>query len=532
VAAVGNGVFWTLDSPDVRVRGECTAKVGEKPEVTLTDPLVSDPPFSGGFKPGDLAAALKAHADHSVAVFQPIIIQGQLDSGHPVTLINAQKYRGLEYTQYRSHFAVVGENVSGFDQLYSAVRFRIDDAWWLGHLTDGESSVVEDDGSTLTVESADDGNWLVYESAHPTTLQQMEIRVVSGCLALVYLALCPENDLVTRDTQVRIESNSPWLAVYGPSFCGEPSSARLDTLLPRTELTIERFAKWIPINDQLDGLAWAIAKPLNTVVNVEVQVLTSIVEGLHRRLFEQQWYFSTLSKTVRKKALSQIREAARDAAAARAELADIDGMDPEKVYELVEKAVGHVGDLSYQDRAKAVVAEVVNAVAEIAESVTRLPWRLTDPRHSFAHQLPQSERKEPFDVRLRRWTVIAYVTRWLLRVILLLRAGVDPTVLHEKFLEFDRFAFVRANIAQLVRELGWQLPTDQDWRDVTQPDLPDAPVSVSHFERIVAADEAVNDAEADLSGAVAAARAAGDTWTAIGAALGISRQVAQRRFGK
>jgi hypothetical protein len=67
---------------------------------------------------------------------------------------------------------------------------------------------------------------------------------------------------------------------------------------------------------------------------------------------------------------------------------------------------------------------------------------------------------------------------------------------------------------------------------MTQPDLPDAPVSVSHIERIVAADEAVNDAEADLSGAVAAARAAGDTWTAIGAALGISRQVAQRRFGK
>jgi hypothetical protein len=113
-----------------------------------------------------------------------------------------------------------------------------------------------------------------------------------------------------------------------------------------------------------------------------------------------------------------------------------------------------------------------------------------------------------------------------------LRAGVDPTVLHEKFLEFDRFAFVRANIAQLVRELGWELPTDQDWRDATHPDLPETPVPVSHIELIGAANEAVNDVEADLSAAVAAARAAGDTWTAIGEALGVNRQVAQRRFGK
>ena len=31
------------------------------------------------------------------------------------------------------------------------------------HLPDGESSVVEDDGSTLSVAASEDGNWLVYK---------------------------------------------------------------------------------------------------------------------------------------------------------------------------------------------------------------------------------------------------------------------------------------------------------------------------------------------------------------------------------
>ncbi|MFM8597877.1 MAG: hypothetical protein ACKOB8_02560 [Mycobacterium sp.] len=52
-----------------------------------------------------------------------------------------------------------------------------------------------------------------------------------------------------------------------------------------------------------------------------------------------------------------------------------------------------------------------------------------------------------------------------------------------------------------------------------------------HCRRISAAAEAVRDAEGKLRDAVAAARAAGDSWAAIGVALGISRQAAYQRFG-
>ena len=60
----------------------------------------------------------------------------------------------------------------------------------------------------------------------------------------------------------------------------------------------------------------------------------------------------------------------------------------------------------------------------------------------------------------------------------------------------------------------------------------------SHYDRVVEAagllDEAtraVTAAESDLRDAVRAAVAAGDSWSVIGVALGISRQAAQKRFG-
>lgn len=52
------------------------------------------------------------------------------------------------------------------------------------------------------------------------------------------------------------------------------------------------------------------------------------------------------------------------------------------------------------------------------------------------------------------------------------------------------------------------------------------------FRRIIAATEAVGNAETELVAAVTDARKRGDSWTAIAVALGTTRQAAQQRFGK
>lgn len=53
-----------------------------------------------------------------------------------------------------------------------------------------------------------------------------------------------------------------------------------------------------------------------------------------------------------------------------------------------------------------------------------------------------------------------------------------------------------------------------------------------HFRRILAARKSLDDAERELRDAVAAARAAGDSWAVIGAALDTTRQAAYQRFGR
>lgn len=61
---------------------------------------------------------------------------------------------------------------------------------------------------------------------------------------------------------------------------------------------------------------------------------------------------------------------------------------------------------------------------------------------------------------------------------------------------------------------------------------PESLRDASHFRRIIEARKALDAAEKELRDAVAAARAAGDSWTVIGAALGTSKQAASQRFGR
>ena len=454
------GGFWSSENTGVYARGELVVQVREaaelKPERGLIGEMPRSPRPRPVFKPGDMAGAMLAHATASIAHYREILIHGRLDSGDLVTLIDANNHggRGLGVPpRYVAQVAVFGAHVAP-EQLYSTVRFRLDDPYWLGHLANGDSSVVSDDESVLRVEAhPGGGNWLVYESSSPASLRQLEIRVMSSCLAFAELALYPDEQLVICETQVRVNDDDDWLDVLGPAFCGESSSPRLDTLLPRAELTVERFAEWIELNDEFDGLAWAVAPNMPVAVQAQVQLLTSMVEGFHRRLrdsFEQSW-FPKSSKA----ALQRVRKAAAEAAA---EQAGAEGLDRDLMYERVKNALGHVGDKSYLERAEEVVAKVCAVVPEIAESVDRLEARLTEPRHSFAHQLPQDDKKDPLDDRIRRWIVVAKVTPWLLRALLLLEVGVDPATLREKYLEFQQFAFSRINVEQRVLELGWNLP--------------------------------------------------------------------------
>jgi hypothetical protein len=445
------GDFWMADNPGLRVRGEFTAEVGEKPEATLTANLVDDLRVtirkdSAGRETGFAVSALPAR---SVASFLPVTLLGQLDTGELVTLLEAQNHGGAGRfaPRYRAPAAVLGAHVTD-DQLYSAVRFRLDRPHWLGHLVDGESSVVDDDQSSLSIEASEDGNWLVYESASPITLRQIEIRVTSACLALLHLALYPDANRATRETWVRIGPTEPWLTAYGPAFYAEPGDVEHQPLLTREHLTIEQFADWIALHDRLDGLPWAVARPETGAVQTRILLLTPLIEGFHRRLpgYEQA-KFPGASKSVR----SEILQAARAAAGLQAQKA---GLDEERV----KDAVIFLTEVSFQKRSEDIVAEVCSVLPEITESITDLPRRIKQGGNDLAHHLARKT-PPPLRARVLEWLVVSEATSWLLRCLLLLRAGFEPDALRESLFRFQRFGFYRANTAQHVRELGWDLPS-------------------------------------------------------------------------
>jgi hypothetical protein len=70
-----------------------------------------------------------------------------------------------------------------------------------------------------------------------------------------------------------------------------------------------------------------------------------------------------------------------------------------------------------------------------------------------------------------------------------------------------------------------------EWLDSIEVDRA-AARDAAHLRRIMAAVENVAVADQELHEAVNAARAAGDSWAAIGMALGVSRQAAYQRFGQ
>src|SRR5262249_43370999 len=153
---------------------------------------------------------------------------------------------------YRVRVAVYGAHVSG-DQLYRAIKFRIDAPYWTAHLAGGEAHTVPGDGSVLRAVTPDDGTdkgtWLVYESAVPRSRRELESRVAAGCLALARLAI--DRPLAIRTIEVRIDQDGEWLPLHSKAYSA-PVSGYGESLLPREALTVERFASWIALNDRLD----------------------------------------------------------------------------------------------------------------------------------------------------------------------------------------------------------------------------------------------------------------------------------------
>jgi len=183
-----------------------------------------------------------------------------------------------------------------------------------------------------------------------------------------------------------------------------------------------------------------------------------LLEGLHRRLHRtfKQSKFPDASPS----ALESIKKAARRAAKDRATERDDPDLDPQQVHEAVMKSVSHFADVEYIDRATDVITTVSAALPELTESVSvaDLAEHMKKSRIEMAHQLLLEKEKEPLAARQLRWLIVTHTTPWLLRGLLLLEAGIAPSVLHFQHQGSSRYPSACANVAQFVSELDSQLP--------------------------------------------------------------------------
>jgi len=136
IDCVSDGEFWTVDEPGRRVRGQFSAEAGQRPLVSLDAALVAYPSEE------DLPAAIREldipEAALAVAAFRPVTLHGELHTGEPVTVVNARNNGEQRWPKYVGDNSIHGALVSGSQQLYSAVRFRIGGPHWFHHFAEGE----------------------------------------------------------------------------------------------------------------------------------------------------------------------------------------------------------------------------------------------------------------------------------------------------------------------------------------------------------------------------------------------------------
>ncbi|MEU2007204.1 HEPN domain-containing protein [Rhodococcus sp. NPDC019627] len=440
------GHFWATTESERRRDGELT--VGVKADARLeTFDLVDMRAFSPAkiLPNGETHLLQSGRPEDVVADFSPITVHGVLDSGREVTLVDAMGTAGLSGQSFRVRYVLDGAHLEGHDQRFNAVRFQLDDARWWPHLKDGMTAVAGTMGS-LSISRDGQSVWFVFELKEPMTLRECDSLVISPARTLARLALMM--DLDVGPTQLRVGAvESSWIPMLTKSRGSEPvrrESEPTGMLLLPSALGIEHFATWIRVSADLDGLAAVVANPPTGVaIQAEALTMASVAEGLHRRLFIGTKRFQSLGPAQRR----TVRNDAINAGVKAFEEASYP--DLEEARKALSDALGHLTDVSYLSRLEELEQEAVTVTPEVTAGFPDHTWAplVVKTRNLLAHQLDTDKRGmlEKIDAM----TLAAWSLPWVLRIVLLRRAGLEPEVIREYLVEFNPFQFYQANIAAL-----------------------------------------------------------------------------------
>ncbi|GGR75634.1 hypothetical protein GCM10010169_19640 [Micromonospora fulviviridis] len=449
-----DGTFWLPSQPDNRVLGRLSLS-GPAPTLALTEAVL--PMWQHDTTQPNAWIPRPVGPDH-----EALTIHGEARGlSQAVSLLDCYTVGyTFEGQRLTGGYCLIGGHTSA-DTRFSSARFRLrylDDWAELPGLsatdTEDRKEIVWERSEPLRVELPALGCWLelVAEVGRPRlglrggSLQHIaELRLVglpNVVLRDVWWAVAAIKELLTlaiqadcRPTQLRVldSVSQSWLTVIDPridSAAAGQVQVPSRILLTRQHMGLKALATWTNRYDDLRPIPAIVAGVVGAeqhVLESELFELASAAEGLHRRLDKAE---KTAAFT--KAEARAVREAAASAAGSNDELR-----------RRVSSHLTHIRDVSYTERLGALL-ELAGAAMPGLNDWEQADWkeRIRQARDGVAHQLP-SYRNTDWEDRWREETALLNSLRWILTTLLLLEAGVEPTALHARLSQHQRFVIFR-----------------------------------------------------------------------------------------
>jgi hypothetical protein len=243
------------------------------------------------------------------------------------------------------------------------------------------------------------------------TVEELDRRFVTPLASL--LSLAADTDCPPVAVEVATSFEEPWLTVHHSGLeapAVEPRPWYLH-LLPLHLLGLERLATWLDAVERLGPLPPVVARSTarsGGTLETQLLELTTVTEGLHRRLFPES------------RRLSEEQEAAARGTVGTA-IADLD----EEVRTTVSGALQHIEEPSFPQRLVELAECIEHAVPGVTGRGNRWKRCVTDVRNDFAHR----SRGFLQTARIDELVAVRESLRWLLTGLLLLQTGLPPAEL-------------------------------------------------------------------------------------------------------
>ena len=318
---------------------------------------------------------------------------------------------------------MVGGHLSGRDHLFTGFRARLGHlaAWRPFLLEPGWSSAQEiTGGGKLSVLSAGEPPqvWVAGQQVPPVSLRRIGRTFLQPLLTLFTLAADDRCDLLAL--QIQESPGDEWWDVYSSALQPEQIEelAGHEWLLQVRDLDLRNLTAWLANVERLGPLPPAVASlGRSGTISLESEVLnaTTLAEGLHRRMFPSEARFADEDVATR----------ARDAAVQAVAIAAREAVDA------VRGLLGHLEEPGFRARLSRLAEQGEAAVPGVTGTTSK--WReiVYAARNDFAHRTTGFISDD--DDAVDRYLMVASSLRWLLQGLLLIKAGIDPSRLAQRF---------------------------------------------------------------------------------------------------